>query len=130
VARIILIVDDERALADTLCAILIHAGYQAFAAYNSAEAQAVLASTRVDLLISDVMMPGMNGFDLAVFTSANYPETAILRLSGNAATQEIVAKGGAEHNHFTLLAKPIAPRQMLAYIDSIFNPLERTGTDR
>jgi CheY-like chemotaxis protein len=120
VAKTILVVDDERALADTLCAILIHAGYRVLCVYSAEEAIEVLRAHRVDLMISDVVMPGMNGFELAVHATQNYPGTQILLLSGNAATQEIIAAPGAEQHHFELWAKPVLPRQMLAHIESLF----------
>lgn len=117
--KTILVVDDERALADTLCAILVHAGHRALAAYNAAEAKNVLSTTTVDLMISDVVMPGINGFELAVHVNQHYPQTRILLFSGNAATQAIVAAPGAEQHHFELWAKPVLPRQLLAYIETL-----------
>jgi DNA-binding response OmpR family regulator len=118
----ILIVDDERALAETLCAILIHAGFAPLSAHSTAEARTILDSTPIDLLISDVVMPGMNGYELAMYTSKHHPQTRIVLLSGNAATQEIVTLGDSGEYQFDLLAKPIAPRQLIAYIRSLFDP--------
>lgn len=118
-AKTILVVDDERALATTLGAILNHAGYCAIVVYGAAEAIEVLLTTKIDLLISDVIMPGMNGFELAKYTRENHPQTQILLISGNAATHEIVTEANAEQYHFELLSKPVLPVQMLALVECL-----------
>jgi DNA-binding NtrC family response regulator len=118
-AKTILVVDDERALATTLSAILNHAGYRAIAVYGAAEAIEVLLTTKVDLLISDVIMPDMNGFELAKYTRQNHPQTHILLISGNAATHEIVTEASTEQYHFELLSKPVPPSQMLTLVECL-----------
>ncbi len=115
--KTILIVDDERGIADTLCAILKHAGYEAIAVYNAGDALETLRTTKVDLLLSDVIMPGMNGMELAVHTRQHYPLTSILLISGNAATQEIVMEAESKGHRFELLAKPVLPKHMLAHVE-------------
>ena len=94
--KTILVVDDEPTLADTLTAILQHSGYNAIAAYNASDAPQVLHANAVDLMISDVIIPGMNGFELAIYSNRNYPSTVVLLISGNAATQEIMTAYGTE----------------------------------
>lgn len=128
VQKTILVVDDERAIANTLTAILQHSGYNAVTAYNASEAQQILAAHPVDLMISDVIMPGMNGFELAIYTNHNYPSTAVLLISGNAATQDIVTAHGEDAHNFELLAKPILPKQMLAHVEALLAgiPLEQS----
>jgi len=63
-ARMILVVDDEHAITDTLALILERAGYKSTAAYSASEALMAVEKQRPDLIISDVMMPVMNGVDL------------------------------------------------------------------
>lgn len=126
--KTILVVDDEVVLADTLSAILQHSGYQSIAVYGAAEAQQILRERTVDLLISDVMMPDINGFELAIHTTRNHPDTRILLISGNAATQELL-NGGADQYHFELLAKPIPPKQLLEHVKELLarSPLTLNG---
>jgi DNA-binding NtrC family response regulator len=112
----ILVVDDEHALADTLCAILERAGYNARAVYSADRALEILHTGGIDLLISDVVMPGMNGVELAARASQNDPHIGILLISGNAATQQIVTDH-LGHGRFQLLAKPVLPKQMLAHVE-------------
>jgi DNA-binding NtrC family response regulator len=129
--KTILVVDDERALADSMTAILQQSGYNAIAAYNAAEAQQTLRTNTVDLMISDVIMPGMNGFELALYTNRNYPGTAVLLISGNAATQQILTAHGNEAQQFALLSKPILPKQMLAHVEALLGhrPLKQVKSE-
>lgn len=116
-AKTILVVDDERGIADTLCAILRHAGYEVTAVYNAEDGLEILQSQHIDLLISDVIMPNMNGMELALHTRNTCPQTSILLISGNAATQQIVTDAESKGYHFELLAKPVLPKDMLAHVE-------------
>lgn len=119
--KTILVVDDEKELANTLSAILRHAGYNALVAYSSAEALEKLRTTAIDLLVSDVVMPGMNGMELAMAADSEHPNLRILLMSGNAATQQIVDDAGTNVRQFELLAKPVPPTQILAHIKSLLS---------
>ena len=61
----VLVVDDECSVADTLALILNRSGHESIAVYSAAEAVSVAGSFKPHALLSDVMMPGMNGFELA-----------------------------------------------------------------
>jgi DNA-binding response OmpR family regulator len=115
----ILVVDDERALANTLAAIMQRAGYKCTAAYSADDALQLLRETRPDLIISDVMMPVTNGVEFAVQASNLHPGIRILLLSGHAGTQDIVEVARLNGIEFDLVAKPIAPEELLAKIASI-----------
>lgn len=60
----ILVVDDEPAWLKSMAYVLRKEGYQVKAAQSAAEALALLAKFRPDLIVSDLSMPDMNGFDL------------------------------------------------------------------
>jgi DNA-binding NtrC family response regulator len=124
--KTILVVDDERGIADTLCAILQHAGYAAIAVCNAGDALEVLRTTPVDLLVSDVIMPAMNGMELALHARRYYPQTNIVLMSGNAATRDIVTDAESKGHRFDLLAKPVLPKDMLAHIEWTFTRTQRS----
>lgn len=62
----ILVVDDEQAIADLVANLLIAEGMDAVAAYSGMQALDILARERFDLAIIDIMMPGIDGFELCV----------------------------------------------------------------
>src|SRR5271167_1979914 len=78
----ILVVDDDPLIADTLVAILRSKNYAASAAYNGLDAMMSAELAPPDILITDVMMPGMNGIDLAVSVRSLIPNCAVLLFSG------------------------------------------------
>ena len=110
------VVDDEPVIASTLAAILNASGFQA-TAFTSPE-DAIKAAEREgpSVLISDVVMPGMNGVDLAIHLRSLYPKCKVLLFSGQAATREIIDLAKNAGHDFELLAKPIHPKDLLAAI--------------
>ena len=80
----ILVVDDERRIADTLSEILELAGFHVMVAYDGWEALEKAARFHPDYLLSDVLMPRMNGVELAIAIRKIYPAAKILLFSGQA----------------------------------------------
>lgn len=115
----ILIVDDERSLADTLRAIFQNAGYRASAAYSGEEALAFVAKHRPSLVITDVMMPGLDGITMAKMIRKSHPDCRVLLFSGNADTQDLLETAEEEGHLFEVLPKPVPPPQMLAKVASL-----------
>ena len=113
-AKRIFVVDDEKRIADTLVTILNNSGYEALAFYSAESALALSASVCPELVISDVMMPGMTGVQMAVLFKTRYPECQILLFSGQASTANLLDDARKEGYDFELLAKPIHPKDLLA----------------
>lgn len=61
----ILVVEDDRELNKTVCSFLNHSGYEATGCLNANEAYDALYGTMFDLIVSDIMMPGIDGFEFA-----------------------------------------------------------------
>ena len=61
----ILVVEDDRDLNRTVCAFLNHSGYQAIGCLNAQEAYDAMYDEMFDLIVSDIMMPGVDGFEFA-----------------------------------------------------------------
>jgi CheY-like chemotaxis protein len=112
----ILVVDDEKFIADTLAMILEGEGHEALAVYDGREALEKTESFIPDCVISDVIMPGMSGIETCSAIQERYPECQILLFSGQASTGELVAKARAEGHTWELLAKPIDPEELLAKV--------------
>jgi len=120
----ILVVDDERGVADTMAAIFRLAGYRSLAVYSAAEALEALPAADPALIIADIMMPGMDGVEFAIRARALHPATAIVLISGNAGTVQIVDSARRRGHAFELLAKPVPPRELLARVAAILEQRE------
>lgn len=114
----VLVVDDERIIADTLTAILNANGFIAERAYCPEEALSHLATRAPDVLITDVIMPGMNGLELASAVRESCPECRIFLLSGNGASLPMVEAARNRGCEFTLLMKPIPPTELMEKISA------------
>jgi CheY-like chemotaxis protein len=117
----VLVVDDERLLADTTAAILRRAGFNAKTAYEGFGALEVMASFHPDYLLTDIMMPGMNGVELAIAITKIYPTTKILLFSGQAGISEILEQSKAKGFEFPLLAKPVHPYKLIEGLKDLKN---------
>lgn len=111
--RGILIVDDEQNIADTLALIFSKNGYHARVAYSAEQAIEIIAEWQPDLAILDVMLPRMNGIDLAIVLKQNYPCCHLLLFSGHHSTQDLLEEASKKGHVFDILAKPVHPAFML-----------------
>ena len=109
----ILIVDDHRLIADTLREIMQNSGFEARVAYDGRSALEIASRFRPDWLLSDVLMPLMNGVELAISFRKNYPRTSILLFSGQAGITEILQDGQRQGYEFELIAKPVHPLKLI-----------------
>ena len=114
----VLVVDDERVIADTLAIILNQHGYDASAVYTGFEAVESARREKPDLIISDVIMPDMNGIEAAIQVRGFLPACKILLFSGQAATADLLESARAQGHEFEILAKPVHPQDLLAKLRS------------
>ena len=121
---VVLVVDDERIIADTLSIILSKSGFTAMTAYNGESALKLACAIKPDLLISDVVMPGMTGVELAIVITETIPGCKVLLFSGQAATVDLLEKARHNGHDFTTLTKPIHPTDMLRRISECLDPGE------
>ena len=109
----ILVVDDEMLIADTIVQILNRNGFIAEAAYGGKQAIEIARRHCPELVLSDVLMPQVDGVEVAIAIRELCPDTRIILFSGQAATVEILSRASARGHTFELLAKPIHPTQLL-----------------
>ncbi len=109
----VLIADDERVIADTLATILNQGGFEARAVYTCVEAVDVAPGFRPDVVISDVIMPELNGIEAAIRIRSILPDVRIFLLSGQTATAELLERENAAGYGFEILTKPLHPRELI-----------------
>jgi CheY-like chemotaxis protein len=109
----ILVVDDERMIADTLSVILRGVGYETFTAYNGLLGLDAARELAPNLVLSDVVMPGLDGIEMAIKIRTSQPEVRVLLFSGQASTVDLLRFAEERGFHFEILQKPIHPTEIL-----------------
>ena len=120
--QLILVVDDEPAIRMTAAAILEMHGYKTAIASDGEEALECALKIRPDLVLSDVVMPNMNGVQLAIALREALPETRILLFSGNTATTDILEGARSQGYEFKILAKPVPMEELLTEVRNSLPP--------
>jgi DNA-binding response OmpR family regulator len=124
VVRKIVVIDDEKRIADTLALILRSNGYMAEVAYDGPSGLATCSEIRPQLVICDVVMPGMSGIEVAIELRRQFPNCKILLYSGQAATAQMMEEARSRGHNFELLAKPVHPVQLLEKVKALIEAPE------
>lgn len=112
----VLVVDDDPTIADTVVAILSRNGFRAHAAYDGSKALQMAQKIRPDYVLADVLMPKMNGVEMAIALREMKPDAKIFLFSGQAGVSEIMAEAEKKGHNFPLIPKPIHPEKLLAIL--------------
>jgi CheY-like chemotaxis protein len=113
----ILVVDDEPKIAHTLVDILRGEGHDAISVSNGKSALEWAVKVIPDVILSDVIMPGVNGIEAAKEILRCLPNCRIILFSGQASSSDILEQARAEGYSFGLLAKPVSPEVLLSAIN-------------
>jgi two-component system cell cycle sensor histidine kinase/response regulator CckA len=110
----VLLAEDEPAVREATRALLSRLGYRALVARDGAEALALAAGHAgpIQLLLTDVVMPGLNGRELAARLQAARPGLAVVYMSGY--SQDVVDQAGVLEEGLTLVQKPFQPATLAA----------------
>ncbi len=127
--RRILIVDDESAIADTLQMIFKMQHYDARVAYSAEHAAELIAEWQPELAILDVILPEMNGIDLAIVIKANHPKCHVLLFSGHTNTAMLLEEAVRKGHTFEVLAKPVMPDLMLERASALLSAPDEPAFD-
>ena len=109
---VILIVDDDELVRMTISVLVGSLGYHCLVAGDGIEALAVLQSTPVDLVLSDIVMPGMDGLELLAQIRENYKDTDVIISTGfheKASYAEVIKAGAID-----FIKKPIDQAELEA----------------
>lgn len=110
----ILIVDDEVDIANSIQYVLNQEGFVTFLAYNGLKAMDLITKEKPDLVILDLMMPGIDGYEVCRRIRATDKKTPILMLT--ARTSEIDTVVGLELGANDYIAKPVRLRELVARV--------------
>jgi two-component system cell cycle sensor histidine kinase/response regulator CckA len=124
-AETILLVEDEPAVRDVVGRFLQNAGYHVLARGDARAAITLMErpEVTVDLLLTDVVLPGMNGKQLHQHLCAMRPGLRVLFMSGY--TDDVIAKHGLVDPSIALLEKPLTQAALLRAVRSVLDGLQR-----
>ena len=123
----VLVIDDDRAVADTLVLVLKYGGYDAVAVYSGEEGLQLARQAAYDHLVTDVMMEPMNGIQVSLAMRAICPDCTVLLMSGNERTSLLLAEAERDGHEFDILAKPVHPSVILEHLRAQPPPVSAPG---
>ncbi|MEW6073287.1 MAG: response regulator transcription factor [Planctomycetota bacterium] len=118
----ILVVEDEEALALGIRDALIHSGYEAEVALDGPAALEELSTGRFDLVVLDIMLPGMSGLDVLRELRDSKQDIRVIVLTALADESDVVR--GFELGADDYMAKPFSPRELAARVHAQFRRRE------
>lgn len=122
----ILVVDDEEPIVDLIASYLDVEGYQVYRAYDGMMALNIARNTRIDLVILDLMLPGLDGLEVC---RRLQNETAPYILMLTARSEEVDKVVGLSVGADDYLTKPFSPRELVARIKAILRRSRHTWTE-
>ncbi|HEY0082538.1 MAG TPA: response regulator [Pyrinomonadaceae bacterium] len=114
-----LVIDDAPDVTEMIAVLLRYAGYEVVMVYSGAQALDAARAEQFDVLVSDIGMPGMNGYELAAALRAlpGYEATPMIAVTGFTMYED---RERALHSGFNaFLAKPINPRDLLNLVERL-----------
>ena len=117
----LLVVDDDRSILDLIIDTLQPLGYTLIDATCAEEVLEFIerSDTQFDLLLTDMVMPGMNGRELAKAVKEKYPETKVIFMSGY--TSDMIANQGALQAGEIFIQKPLSPMNLAGRIRQVLD---------
>jgi len=99
---VILLVDDEEGYRELIARVLTKAGYEVLQAGDGIEALSLLENSKVDLVISDILMPALNGYALVARLRAKWPTMPVILTTGFLPAAKTMMNGSVD-----FIPKPI-----------------------
>ncbi len=120
----ILLVEDEPELRELTRTVLAARGYKVIEAVNAEEAErlandSIARGTKIHLLLTDVIMPGVSGRELAKRVLARQPSVRVLYMSGY--TYNVIAQNGTLESGVAFLQKPFSPSGLVEKVREVLD---------
>lgn len=123
-SKYILVVDDEKAITSALFVLLKGAGYDVKVVHSGEAAMTQLSEKKLDLMVLDIMMPGLDGYEVCRQVRQQTAYTPILMLTARDESWEKVV--GLEQGADVYMTKPFIPNELLAQVKALLRLTERT----
>ena len=120
----ILLAEDDESMRVYLARALERSGYEVVAVSTGTQAVPYIDSDRFDLLLTDIVMPEMDGIELAQHAAQVAPETRIMFITGFAA---VTLKAGKAVPQAKVLSKPFHLRDLVLEVERMFGSESLTG---
>lgn len=120
----ILLAEDDQVMREYLARALERSGYSVAAVDRGTAALPLLTSERFDLLLTDIVMPEMDGIELAQKAAEIAPDMRVMFITGFAA---VTLKAGKAVPHARVLSKPFHLRDLVMEVDRMFEVGTATG---
>lgn len=123
----ILLAEDELGVREFVRRALIHSGHHVTAVDGGRAALTALAESEFDLLLTDIVMPGIDGIDLALHAAEAFEDMAILLMTGYAAERQRAHR--VEQLAYRVIAKPFSLRDICAAVNETLaqRPVKRVA---
>ena len=115
----ILLVDDEERYREVLARVLTKAGYEVVEASDGIEALSLLEKSKIDLVLSDILMPGLNGYALVARLRAKWPRMPVILTTGFLSQD---AAKNMMNGSVEFIPKPIDIAVLIAMIERLLTP--------
>jgi two-component system cell cycle response regulator CpdR len=120
----ILLAEDDTSMREYLQRALQRVGYEVEAVGCGTEAMPLLETEHFDLLLTDIVMPEMDGIELAQKAAVLAPEMRVMFITGFAA---VALKAGKSAPSAKILSKPFHLRDLVAEVDRLFQSEDQHG---
>ena len=126
--RRVVVIDDEAGIRRTVEIVLTRAGYEVLLAANGTEGMRLCRETAPDLVITDIHMPGADGFETIACLRTVYPGLPVIAISGGDATERLELLGSASLlGAVSSLKKPFTVRELLEAVHRALGSGMRAG---
>ncbi len=119
----ILFIDDETAFLDTIIKRMKKRGFNPTRASSGSDGLAILEKEPIDVIVSDIRMPGMDGIEVLGEVKKRYPKAEVILLTGHATSHDGVV--GIKEGAFDYLSKPIEFDHLVSKIRQAFDKILR-----
>ncbi|MEJ7925895.1 response regulator [Sphingobium sp. AN641] len=120
----ILLAEDDESMRAYLARALERSGYEVISVSTGTDAVPLIASDRFDLLLTDIVMPEMDGIELAQHAATAAPDMRIMFITGFAA---VTLKAGKAVPQAKILSKPFHLRDLVLEVERMFGTESLTG---